>query len=312
MAGGERMIRNVQGPEETKRRIGARQRREALEARLLDGDGDLAQPMSVGRASVPTEPVFTGVAVVRYLALMVCMAILAAGGAIGLGWGLVPALFFFGCGATLGIILIALIETRQISAVLNSVLDYVLMASNMSNLQDLRYLLLERSLDLEESEQRHRMMIERQGFWMENQERVLRLAVGTDREALTKRAFVASVARPEVLVDSMIEDYLAQSMRSFTVTLLDTDANERKLLVDEADGRVLTRVPWEAGNASMADDEKAMAKGILDAISRSGPPLFTVDSEGDQEKETWFFNLDVYERPIDIIRAFDRVYGAQS
>lgn len=278
-------------------------RRKALEARLLDTDGEV--PLGVGRSVVPTEPVLTGVAIVRYVTLMVCMGVLAVGGALGLGWGLVPALLLFGIGSLVVLILVTLIETRQVVAVLNSVLDYVLMAANLQDTQELRRLLLERTLDMEETSLRHGQMLERQGFWVNNQRQVLEMAKGTSSEESAKRALVASVATDGGLVDTMIEDYLAQSMRSFAVTLLDETEEGRKVSVDETTGKVLVAVPWGAKASAMGENEKEMARSILNVIAKSGPPLLLED-EGE-----WFFNLDCYPRPIDVIRAFDTVYGAQ-
>ena len=294
------------GVEETRNRIGAggshhRAQKLALEARLAE-EGDI--PLSVGRSSVPTEPVLAGVAVVRYVTLMVCMGILALGGALGLGWGLIPALLLFGIGASGGLVLIALIETRQVVAVLNSILDYWLMASNLDDTQDLRRLLLERTLDMDEAELRHRNMMERQLFWSNNQHRMLDAVRGTSAEDSAKRALASSALQEASMVDSMIEDYLAQSMKAFTVTLLDRDESGRMTSVDARNGRVTVRVPWAASSESMGDEEKALAIGILSRIGRDGPPMFLED-EGQ-----WFFNLDCYPKPIDVVRAFDTAYGA--
>lgn len=259
------------------------------------------QVLTVGQAPVMPEPVHPGVALVRYGVLAFSMACLTFASAWRFGWPLSMGLVIFASGTLAGVTLLALIETRQIVSVLNSILDYMLNRQRIDKQLDLLERLLDAKLKLDANDARHRQTLERQRFILDNQVTIFKLVEGDDR---ARNALIQSVrtdASPGAFIDSINEDNMVNSMRSFVATLYDVDEKRRRVHLGR-EGVIRTMVPWDETNTAMAPEDRQIALGILKRIESRVPPVLQYDGG------RWYLNLQDYPTPARALDAFDVVY----
>ena len=290
----------------SKRTSGRRSRdvRDLIESHLASDQ----ETLSVGKANVQTEPVEPGVAAVRYGTLIFCMASLTLATSLRLGWSLPLGLTLFAVLSIVGVVALSLIETRQITSVLNSWLDYLLNRRRMEGQLSLLERLLEATLRLDDTELRQRLNLERQKFILDNSVRIFELVnrrEGGSTQAATKAlvSMVVPDGSPGAFIDTIIEENIITSMTAFAVTLYDHDERNRMVRINGKTGLILDGVPWDISNEAMNDEERDIAYGILKRIASRARPLF-------QEKNNaWYLNIKDYPTPMTAISAFDIAYG---
>lgn len=257
--------------------------------------------MSVGQAPIVPDVLAPEVAAIRYITVIVAILVLSLVAGWRLGWSLGVVLLVFSILSMASVGVLTLIETKQIQGVLNATLDYFLNAKKVDHDAQARKTLIENAAFLDFYELRHRTTMERQKFIIDNQLSLLAMADG-DRSASLKNLIsdTSRDAEPGVFIDTMLEDQLAVALTGFLVSLFDVDSSGRWTKMD-SDGALLIDVPWDE-NGTMSESDRAIAMKIFDTISSRNAPLV------ERKEDSWLLNLTVYDRPIEILKAFDTVY----
>ena len=261
--------------------------------------------LTVGQATIEPDMIHPQVAIIRYAAIMFCIFILTAVSGWRLGWSLSVVLIVFAATSLLAIVSITLIETKQIQGLVNSVLDYWLNGRRLHYDNQVTNTYLEAAQMLDFYELRHKQLLEKQAFILNNQVKIWEIISrsGGNIEG-QERALIESVAKsakPGGFVDTLIEDQIAEALTSYIVTLFDVDKKGERFRITE-DGEILEAVPWEE-NGPMTEKDREIALQIFQTIaSRKSPVVEKLKGSG------WRLNVDSYARPIDAIRAFDTVY----
>lgn len=264
---------------------------------LINEPAPVRQTMSVGQAPIVPDQLAPEVAVIRYISVIVAMFVFSIVAGLKLGWSLSFVLLIFSIASLAAVGVLTLIETKQLQGVVNSILDYRLNLRQIDNDADVRQSVIDNAMLLDFYQVRHRQLLERQQFLIDN--RLKLLGDGNKASDIVLKDLAPSL-EAGAFIDTIAEDQIADSLMAYFVSLFDAGPSGSwdKL---KGDGEIIVEVPW-AENGPMSDEDRDIALTIFRTIASRRAPIVT------EKDGKWYLNIKSYDRPISVVMAFDTVY----
>ncbi|HOO49973.1 MAG TPA: hypothetical protein PLK94_01650 [Alphaproteobacteria bacterium] len=176
---------------------------------LINEPAPVRQTMSVGQAPIVPDQLAPEVAAIRYISVIVAMFVFSIVAGLKLGWSLSFVLLIFSIASLAAVGVLTLIETKQLQGVVNSILDYRLNLRQIDNDADVRQSVIDNAMLLDFYQVRHRQLLERQQFLIDNRLKLLGdgnkasdIVLKDLAPSLEAGAFIDTIAEDQLLIHS--------------------------------------------------------------------------------------------------------------